>query len=111
MAPVLSATEASALRMFATAVKELLGSDLTRMRLFGSRARGEGHEHSDLDVAIIAKHMGRERRHAIYDLACDLGLAHGLELAPLVFEEHRFDELRARERRIALDIEREGIPL
>ena len=80
-------------------------------RLFGSRARGEGHEHSDLDVALIVAAGGRAHRHAIYDLAFDVGLAHGVELAPLVLEEARWRELRARERRIAAVIETEGVPL
>jgi hypothetical protein len=41
----------------------------------------------------------------------DIGLAHGVELAPLVVEEQQFQELKQRERLIARDIEREGIPL
>ena len=111
MPPTLSASEQDALREFIDRVRPMLGAELREARLFGSRARGEGHEHSDLDIVLIVGAGGRARRREIYDLAFDVGLAHGVELAPLVIDEQRLDELRARERRIAFDIDREGILL
>ena len=108
---MLSATEAAALREFVTHVREALGSDLRAARLFGSRARGEGHEYADLDVALIVSPRGRARRYAVYDLAFDVGLAHGVEISPLVIEEERLDHLRRRERLIAHAIDVDGIPL
>jgi uncharacterized protein len=107
----LSASEAAALHEFIAAAREMLGPVLTTARLFGSRARGQGHEHSDLDLALIVRAGGRARRHELYDLAFDIGLAHGVELAPLVLDEQQFEELKRRERRIAREIEREGIQL
>jgi predicted nucleotidyltransferase len=107
----LSASEAAAVHEFIAAAREMLGPALKAVRLFGSRARGQGHEHSDLDLALIVETGGRARRHALYDLAFDIGLTHGVELAPLVLEEQQFQELKRRERRIALEIEGEGIPL
>ena len=107
----LSASEAAALREFMSRARDVLGGELKSARLFGSRARGEGHEHSDLDIALLVTAVGRARRHLLYDLAFDLSLAHGIELAPLIIEEERFEELKRRERLIARDIEAEGIPL
>jgi predicted nucleotidyltransferase len=109
--PTLSASETTAIREFIARARDLLGANLRSVRLFGSRARGEGHERSDLDIAVLVSPEGRARRHALYDLAFDVGLAHGVELAPLVLEERRFQELKDRERLIARDIEIEGIPL
>jgi predicted nucleotidyltransferase len=109
--PALSASETAALREFVAAARTMLGPALKSARLFGSRARGEGHERSDLDVALIVTAAGRARRHELYDLAFDIGLAHGVELAPLCLEEDRFERLKQRELRIARDIEHEGIPL
>jgi predicted nucleotidyltransferase len=107
----LSSSESAAIREFVAGVRALPGVELKEARLFGSRARGEGHERSDLDVALIVGAGGRAQRHSIYDLAFDIGLAHGVELAPLVMEEDRFEELKARERRVAAAIEHEGIRL
>lgn len=111
MGPALSPSERAAIDEFVAAARHTLGSDLVWVRLFGSRARGEGHEYSDLDLALIVTPAGRARRRQLYDLAFDIGLCHGVELAPLVIEQQRFEELKARERQIACDIETEGIPV
>jgi predicted nucleotidyltransferase len=107
----LNASEIAAVDEFIAAARELLGPALQAVILFGSRARGQGHEHSDLDLALIVDTGGRARRHQLYDLAYDIGLAHGVALAPLVLEQQQLQELRRRERRIALEIERQGIAL
>ncbi len=109
--PFLSASEKAAVREFVDGARAVLGSELEDARLFGSRARAEGHEHSDLDIALIVGHAGRAKRYDLYDLAFDVGLRHGVELAPLVIEARRLQDLRARERRIAMDIATQGIPL
>ena len=88
--PTLTAAEKAALSEFMTRVRQMLGSDLKSARLFGSRARGEGHEYSDLDIALVVTPHGRARRYEVYDLAFDVGLEHHVTLAPLVIEEERF---------------------
>lgn len=107
----LSASETAALREFMARARALLGSELKEARLFGSRARGEGHEDSDLDIALIVSEAGRARRHELYDLAFDVGFAHRVTVAPLVVEQARFRELQARERLIAQHIDADGIPV
>ena len=107
----LSATETAAIREFMAAARSTLGPELRDARLFGSRARGEGHEDSDIDIALIVSAGGRAKRYLLYDAAFDIGLSHGVELSPLVIEVPRFQELEARERLIALDIAAQGIPL
>jgi predicted nucleotidyltransferase len=69
----LSDSEAAAIREFVAKARALLGPELRAVRLFGSRARGEGHEHSDIDLALVVGSYGRARRHTIYDLAFDVG--------------------------------------
>jgi predicted nucleotidyltransferase len=107
----LSPAERDALRRFVERARERLGPDLLELRLFGSRARGEGHEESDLDIAAIVTPGTRARRHELTDLAWDLMLETGLQISPLALEEPQLRELRARELRIARDIDTEGIPL
>jgi uncharacterized protein len=107
----LTPAEVAALGEFASAVGALLGSTLEELRLFGSRARGDGHEESDLDVAVVVSSVDRPARRQVSDLAFDVGLRHGVVLAPLVIERRRLDDLRVKERLIASDIDREGIVL
>jgi len=48
---------------------------------------------------------GRGRRHDVHDLAFDIGLRHGVVLAPLVIEDRVLADL------LALEIDRDGVPL
>jgi predicted nucleotidyltransferase len=107
----LTPAESAAVSDFLNAVREILGDDLRAVRLFGSRARGEGTPDSDLDLALIVTPDGRARRHAVYDLAFDVGLRHGVQLAPTLMTEATLDMLRSRERMLAHELDRDGIPL
>jgi predicted nucleotidyltransferase len=107
----LTTAEYGALGEFLPAVRSLLGADLIEIRLFGSRARGERQDDSDLDVALVVSAAGRVKRYEVYDLAFDIQLKTGVALAPLVIEKSRLDELRERERLLAQDLDREGISL
>jgi predicted nucleotidyltransferase len=109
--PHLTPAERAALVEFTASARRLLGPDLLDLRLFGSRARGEGDEDSDVDVALIVTAAGRARRYEVYDLAFDLQLRTGIDIAPSVIELARLEELRARERAIAAAIDDEGVPL
>jgi len=82
-----------------------------RLVLFWSRARGEGDPESDLDVLVLLRGATRVDRHRLYDMAYDVFAERGVDVSPLVRAPEEFALWRARERRIALDIEREGVPL
>jgi predicted nucleotidyltransferase len=45
------------LESFREALAELYGSELDRVVLFGSRARGDANEDSDYDIAVFLKHI------------------------------------------------------
>ena len=92
-------------------LKSFLGDQLVSMVLFGSMARGDDHDASDIDVAIIVHRLTRRLKSQILDEVAALELEHHTPLSVLVFSEEEFNHLKKRERRIALDIEREGIAL
>lgn len=107
----LTPAEFAAVSDFLDGTREILGEDLRAVRLFGSRARGEGTPDSDLDLALIVTPDGRARRYAVYDLAFDVGLRHGVQLAPTLITEATLELLRSRERRLARELDQDGIPL
>ena len=94
-----------------TSLKSFLGDQLVSMVLFGSMARGDYHDASDLDVAIIVRGLTRRLKGQILDEVAELELRYHTPLSVLVFSDEEFSRLKKRERRIALDIEREGISL
>lgn len=107
----LSVTEKRALVEFLDRVRSLLGDNLLEARLFGSRARGEGDEESDLDVALIVTPRGRRLRREIHGLTFEAAYDHGVELEPLVLTEEQLRDLVRRELSIGLALEREAVPL
>ncbi len=107
----LTPAEATALQAFMERVRVRLGDALVEARLFGSRARGEGNEESDLDIALVVRAIDAVVKQEIQDLSYDIGLEHGVMLAPLVLEEGQLAFLRSRERLLAADLDREGVVL
>jgi len=99
------------LRELKRSLESLLGDQLVSMVLFVSMARGDYHDESDIDVAVIARGLTRELKGRILDEVAELELKHHIPLSVLVLSEGEFNRLKKRERRIALDIEGEGIPL
>jgi predicted nucleotidyltransferase len=92
-------------------LQSFLGDQLANVVLFGSMARGNYHDESDIDVAVIVRELTRRLKSQILDEVANLELKHHMPLSVLVLSEEEFNRLKKRERRIALDIEREGIPL
>lgn len=92
-------------------LRKTLAGKLAAFKLYGSKARGDYDYKSDIDVAIIVDGLTREMKNQIYDMVADIELKYLTPLSTLVVSKENFELLKKRERRIALDIEREGISL
>ncbi|MDB9467421.1 nucleotidyltransferase domain-containing protein [Dolichospermum circinale CS-1225] len=57
------------------------------LRVFGSRARGDATEESDLDVFIKITELDRSRREKISDLAWEVGFKYDLVISTFVVTE------------------------
>ena len=89
----------------------LLGDELLRSVLFGSRARGDHTNSSDIDVALIVRNLTRETKKRILHEVGEVELDHLRPISLLTLSEEQFDHLLRRERLIAREIDREGAPL
>jgi predicted nucleotidyltransferase len=107
----LGVTERRALADFTGWLRQRFGARVRDLRLFGSRARGEGDEDSDLDVlAVIDDLTARERREA-WEYTGDVLTEHDVILGGMTMSTADWLDLRARERRIVSEIDRDGVPL
>ena len=61
-----------ALDLFVEKVIELQGDNLSKIILYGSVARGEANEDSDIDVLVILKNRTSEESAAICDISVDV---------------------------------------
>jgi len=90
------------------------GARLSSLTLFGSQARGDAGPDSDVDVAAVVRDLDEAERVEAIDLAFHAWTRSGRvgpPLSPLVWSDSQAAEYRRRERRIVLDIERDGIAL
>jgi uncharacterized protein len=80
-------------------LRETLASSfkLVELRLFGSKARGDSHRESDIDVLIVLETLDWETRKAICDLCTDISIDYSVVLAPTLFSltEFKSDLTRA----------------
>jgi len=88
-----------------------LGDRLVKIVLFGSRARGDFDFESDIDVAMIVRDLSRELKHQLLEIVAELEMKYFIPLSVHILSKNEFERLKERERRFALDIEREGVPL
>ncbi len=107
----INATEKKVLAQLKDGLAAILGDSLLAVRLYGSRARGDFDGRSDIDIAVIVRGLTRQTRNRILEKTAEIELENLMPLSVLVLSEEEFENLKKRERRIALDIEREGIPL
>ncbi len=100
-----------AVTRFARELRCRYGDAVHEVRLFGSFARGEADEASDVDVAVVLESVDWETRRDVIDLATDTGLAYDLLISPTIFDRETYESWRRQERALVLAVEREGVPL
>lgn len=100
-----------AAEQFKARLGDMLPDRAFEMRVFGSMARGEAHEDSDLDVLVLI-----DREDDALDLTvvrAALQIAREMDLpfpiSPLTMTWEHFEELQRRERLLAREILRDGI--
>lgn len=101
----------AAAQQFAEQVRQRLGPRAAQLCVFGSYARGEANDESDLDVLVVVHDLTRSEKLELLDLATEAGLKAGVALHALAMSHSEHEELWQRELRLVRDIAREGVPL
>ena len=79
---------------FSQEVKRMLGDSLRRIIVYGSYARGDYRENSDVDIMILVKMSDEEIRavkNNIYDLAFGVEMNTGIQLSPIIKNEAQYE--------------------
>ena len=108
---ILTPQEEKALQKFKKGVQKICGSSGWEIRIFGSRARGEGHGESDVDVLVLLSELSGVQKVQIWDEAYSVFAQTDILISPVVLSYQRYDNLKKRERLIVQNIEREGFVL
>jgi len=95
---------------YARLVRGHFGERLARIWLYGSAARGDWTEESDVDVLVLLHREEDSDMEWLVSTAYRIGLTERhLLLQPVMLTKDEFDQLTIRERRFACDVLREGI--
>lgn len=75
-------------KKFAAAVRKQLGNEVVAVFVYGSRARGQAKDDSDLDLLVLTKHRpnyGGEADNAVIDVATDLWEKSGILISAIPY--------------------------
>jgi predicted nucleotidyltransferase len=97
------------LREFREALEKLYGTRLKNVILYGSWARGDATEDSDIDLLIILEGKvipGKEIDRMI-DIITELNLKHGVLISVVPVSEEEYSTINSP---LLMNVRREGVP-
>jgi len=77
---------------------------------FGSRARGEATDESDLDICVVVAHLDRGVRNRIHRIAWEIGFANDVVITTVKYGKEAFESGPSSVSPLVRTILREGIP-
>lgn len=98
---------------FILEVSKLIGKRLKKVILYGSYARGDYNENSDVDIMILTDFNDEELekyRVKIRDLACDLEFENDVIISPIVRNIEKYNN-RINVIPFYMNIQKEGVVL
>lgn len=79
--------------LFSQEVKRVMGDELRKVIVYGSYARGDYNENSDIDVMVLtslAEEDITEVEYKLYDIAFDFLMEYGVDISVIVKNEEHF---------------------
>jgi predicted nucleotidyltransferase len=103
--------EKTAITSFLHRLCDFLGDDLCQLWLFGSKARGDFHEDSDIDLLVVLRDLNSERRGIIRRLAARISLDYDTLINTHLYEEARWEAIVTHRDTLWREVQRDGILL
>ena len=83
---------------------------INKMILFGSRARGDADQHSDMDIAVILNEPVEEKDiDYVSDCAWEAGFEYGIVVVPVVFTREEWENSPERSSLLVQAAEMDGV--
>ena len=107
----LDADERRALEIFLDRLLRRVPAAVEQVDMFGSKARGDSHPESDIDIMVVLDVVSESKANAIYDAVIDTLLETGIYLSALVYGGNEFRSLMAERTPFMQNVAEEGITL
>ena len=82
---------------------------LIDFRVFGSRARGDADEYSDMDVFLEVESLNKELKEKIREIVWEVGFENFIVISPLIFTKDEIEESPLRVSPVVKNIIEEGV--
>jgi len=82
---------------------------LLDFRVFGSRARGDGDEYSDMDVFMEVASLNKELEEKITDIVWEVGFENFMVIVPLIFTKDEIENSPLKSSPIVRNILKKGV--
>ena len=84
---------------------------LIDFRLFGSRARGDADDYSDMDIFMEFETVDKDLRSRVKNCAWEMTMESGIVVTTLLFSRHEIEDSPLRSSPIVRVILEEGVPV
>lgn len=92
-------------------LRDQYGPRVCVIKLFGSFARGDATEDSDVDVLVVIRDLSNDELYDAVSRSAVIASTYNLPLRPLVMSLAEFEALRTGERLLYTEIDRDGVAL
>lgn len=103
--------EYQALLEFKNVLTQRFPKEILELKLFGSKARGNSHKESDIDILIVLKKRNKKIEDYILDLTGDLLRKYEILISPIIFSKKEYDYQKKLPSIFIQILNREAIPL
>jgi predicted nucleotidyltransferase len=105
----LSELERTVLATFRNRLDTELPNEIKEVKLFGSKARGEGREESDVDVLVIVASEDWHLCDKVYNIATDLLLETGICISPKILSTSQYRRMLSEDAPFIKNVVREAV--
>ena len=101
----------SIIKNFSDETKKILRDNLVAEYLFGSVARNDAGEFSDIDILIIVKHFDYQIRRELSRLSSEYSISHGVCISPIIKDVRIWEQNKFYKTLFYQEIQRDSVRL
>jgi len=107
----LTEEEQSAVNEFTAKLRNRFPNEIRAIKLFGSKARGDSHRESDLDLLVLVEEKTEELENTVIDLVCETLNRSGVYLEVVTLPISRYEKAKEEQYPFIINVERDAVAL